>query len=181
MSSIGQTSFGQNVAESIEQSFQFDQYYAHLWSGLLTDGILFLPIAVMSQMKLTETYALPPIGTTAMKAIVDVHDDVIELTIALVGPERFLWKVMLETMAESSKRGSPLSKLPGSFSGLALVTSMTIRTDLQVKSLVFTASAARRDTLDVVITLAYVPRPNRWGKILDASTIVIGALADCFG
>jgi hypothetical protein len=115
-----------------------------------------------------------------MKAIVDVHDDTIELTIALVGPERFLWKVMLETMAESSKRGSPLSALKV-FSGLALVTSMTIRTDLQVKSLVFTASATRRDTLDAVITLAYMPRPNRWGKILDASTIVIGALADCFG
>ncbi|HEX5175349.1 MAG TPA: hypothetical protein VFV91_14520 [Gaiellaceae bacterium] len=175
-----------DAGASLAQSFQFDQYYDHLWSGLLTDGALFMPIAVMSQMKLTETYALPPIGTTAMKAIVDVHDDTIELTIALVGPERFAWKVILETMAESSKRGSPLTKVPlvkniPGVSGLALVTSMTIRTDLQVKTLVFTASATRRDTLDAVITLAYMPRPSKWGKILDASTIVIGALGDCFG
>jgi hypothetical protein len=176
--------------QSLAQSFQFDQYTDHLWSGFLTDGALFMPITVMSQMKLTETYILPQIGSTAMKAIVDVHDDTIELTIALVGPERFLWKVMLETMAESSKRGSPLPGVTipftsikpfSAFSGLALVTSMTIRTDLQVKTLVFTASATRRDTLDVVITLAYMPRPNRWGKIFDAATIVVGALADCFG
>ena len=168
---------------TLEQSFQFGQYSQHFWSGFLSDGgFLNLPLAVVSQMKLTETYTLPPVGTTAMKAVVDVHDDTIELTVALVGPERYALKLLLETMAESSKRGSALATYSGGkLTGLVLITSMTIRTDLQVKSLVFTASAARRDALDVVITLAYMPLPGAFRKLLDVGAVGLGVLADHFG
>lgn len=157
------------------------RYYEHFWSALLWDGgILLLPLPVITQMKLTEAYALPPIGSTSSKAVVDVHDDTIELTAVLAGPERYALKLILETMAEASKRGSGLGSY-SPFSGLALVTSMTIRTDLQVKSLVFTASAAKRNALDVVITLSYMPPPGSFGKLLDMLSVGVGALADHFG
>ena len=58
---------------------------------------------------------------------------------------------------------------------------MTIRTDMQVQSLTFSASAARRDVLEVSISLAHVPRPSLLGKLLDVASIGVGALADGLG
>lgn len=78
-------------------------------------------------------------------------------------------------------RHRPRRVLRGKFGGLILVTSMTIRTDMQVQSLTFNASAARRDVLDTTITLVHVPRPSLLGKLLDVASIGVGALADGLG
>lgn len=164
---------------SFAQSFQ---QYGHIPSAVISDGIVPIPLWAVTQMTLSETYLLPPIGSTAMKAVVGVHDDTIQLSGILVGPERFTWKLLLETLAESSKRGSALATFTGGkVSGLILITSMTIRTDLQVKTLVFTASSAKREALDVQITLAYMPLPGSLGKLLDVASIGIGALTDWAG
>jgi len=65
---------------------------------------------------------------------VSARDDTVSLTGILVGPERFAWKLALETMAESAKRGSALAAMTGGkVGGLILITSMTIRTDMQVQ------------------------------------------------
>jgi len=58
------------------------------------------------------------------------------------------------------------------------VTSMTIRTDMYVQSLSFTASAARRDVIDVSLTMAHMPLPGALGKLLDLASIGVAALAD---
>lgn len=170
-----------SAGQAMAQSFQATQY-AHVPSAIISDGIVVIPLWAVTQMSLTETYTLPPIGSTAMKATVDVHDDSIQLTGVLVGPERFTWKLLLETLAESSKRGTALATFTGGkVSGLILITSMTIRTDMQVKSLQFTASSTKREALDVVISLAYTPLPGSLGKLLDVASLGIGALADAFG
>ena len=68
--------------------------------------------------------------------IVAAHDDTISLSGLLVGPQRFTFKFMLETMADLSKRGTAIERITrGGVSGLTLVTSMTIRTDMQIQSL----------------------------------------------
>jgi hypothetical protein len=151
-------------------------------SAIISDGILPIPMFAVTQMTLTETYQLPPIGSSAHKAIVATHDDTITLTGVLVGPTRFVLKFALETMAEASKRGTALQAYSqGALSGLILVTAMTIRTDMQIQSLTFTASVAKRETLDVSISMAYLPRPSLLGKLLDVASIGIGALADWGG
>ena len=66
-------------------------------------------------------------------------------------------------------------------SGIILVTSMTIRTDLQVQSLSFTASASRRDTLDVAISMVHLPLPGGLAKLLDIASLGVGGLADFGG
>jgi phage protein U len=117
-----------------------------------------------------------------MKAAVATHDDTISLSGVLVGAERYAWKLALETLAESSKRGSAIAAFTGGkVSGLILITSMTIRTDMQVQSLTFTASAAKRDALDVSISMAHMPLPSALGKLLDVASVVVGALADWGG
>jgi hypothetical protein len=156
--------------------------YANLPSAIISDGLIPVPIWAVTQMSLTESYHLPAIGSTGAKAIVSTHDDTISLTGVLVGSDRFTWKLALETMAESSKRGTALATLSGgAVGGLILVTSMTIRTDMQIQSLTFTASSAKRGVLDVSISMAYMPKPSALGKLLDLASVAVGSLADFGG
>ena len=157
--------------------------YANIPSALVSDGGLFtIPLWSVTQMSLGESYHLPPLGSLGARAISPVHDDTISLSAVLVGPERYAWKLALEGLAESSRRGSPLAAYSGgAVSGIILVTSMTIRTDLQVQSLSFTASASRRDTLDVAISMVHLPLPGGLAKLLDHASLGVGGLADFGG
>ncbi|HEY3499612.1 MAG TPA: hypothetical protein VGK73_33205 [Polyangiaceae bacterium] len=157
--------------------------YDNIPSALLSDGGLFtIPLWSVTQMSLGESYHLPPLGSVGARAISPVHDDTIQLTGVLVGLERYAWKLALEGLAESSKRGSPLAAYSGgAITGIILVTSMTIRTDLHVQSLSFTASASRRDTLDVSISMVHLPLPGGMAKLLDIASVGVGALADFGG
>jgi len=158
------------------------QSYLTVPSAIISDGIITIPLWAVTMMSLSESYHLPPIGSSGAKAAVAVHDDTITLSGVLVGPERFTWKLSLETLAESSKRGTAFGGLTGGkVSGLILVTSMTIRTDMQIQSLQFSASAAKRDVLDLSMSLAYMPLPGGLGKLLDLASLGIGALADFGG
>ncbi len=158
------------------------QSYLTVPSAIISDGIITIPLWAVTMMSLSESYHLPPIGSSGAKAVVAVHDDTITLSGVLVGPERFTWKLSLETLAESSKRGTAFGGLTGGkVSGLILVTSMTIRTDMQIQSLQFSASAAKRDVLDLSMSLAYMPLPGGLGKLLDLASLGIGALADFGG
>lgn len=155
------------------------QDYLHTPSAILSDGIVPVPLWSVTQLSIEETYSLPQIGGTSRKAAVASHDDTISLTAVLLGPERFAWKLALENLAESSRRGTALQKLThGAVGGLILITAATIRTDLAVQSLGITLSAARRDTLDVSLRMAHLPRPGSLAKLLDIASIAVGGLGD---
>lgn len=158
------------------------QRYDAIPSAIVSDGILTIPLWTVTSQSLTESYHLPPLGTTGARSLVATHDDTVALSGVLVGMERYAWKLGLETMAESSKRGSAIASFTsGAVSGLILVTSMTIRTDMHIQNLNFSASAARRDVLDVTMTMVHAPLPGALGKLLDVASIGVGALADLAG
>jgi phage protein U len=152
-------------------------------SAFLSDGaLLTVPLWSVTTIALSESYHMPPIGTTGARSIVGTHDDKMTLSGVLVGPERYAWKLALETLAETGRRGSALAAYSGgAISGLVLVTAMTIRTDMQVENLSFTATAAKRDALDVSMTLVHMPRPSVLRKLFDVASIGVGALADALG
>jgi hypothetical protein len=148
-------------------------------SAIISDGIVTVPLWAVSTISLSETYHLPPIGSSGAKAIVANHDDTVSLSGVLVGDERYAWKLALENLAEASKRGSALAAMTGGLAGgLILVTSMTIRTDMQVQSLSFTASAQKRDALDVSLSMAHMPLPGALAKLLDIASLGVASLAD---
>ena len=148
-------------------------------SAILSDGLVTIPIYAVNQISISETYHLPNIGASTVRAVVGTHDDTVTLSGVLVGAERFALKFALETLAESSKRGTALEGLTqGAVSGLVLITSLTVRTDMQVQSLSFTASAGRRDVIDVTVRLAHMPRPGVLGKLLEAANLGVQALRD---
>jgi len=151
-------------------------------SAIVSDGLVTVPLYAVNHISLSESYHLPNIGSSTMRAAVATHDDTVTLSGLLVGPERFALKFALETMAESSKRGSVLEGLTrGIASGLILITGMTVRTDMQIESLSFTASAGRRDVLDVSMTLVHMPRPGALAKALEVVNLGVQALRDLKG
>lgn len=149
-------------------------------SAILADPpALFVPLFAVTAMSLSEQYFLPPLGPSRQRMIVPAHDDTITMSGLLVGPTRFTWKLMLEAMADISKRGGVLEGLTkGAVAGLVLVTSMTIRTDMQIQTLTFSANATRREVLEVAITMVHVPRPGALAKALDVASFAVGALSD---
>jgi phage protein U len=166
---------------AIAKSFQ---RYDAIPSAIITDGMLInpfttVPLWAVTSMSLSEAYHLPPIGSTGARSIVATHDDTVSLSGVLLGAERYAWKLALESMAETSRRGGFMAGVTGgNISGLILITTMTIRTDMQVQSLTFSTSAAKRDALDVSITLVHMPLPGALGKLLDVLSLGVGALAD---
>ena len=149
-------------------------------SAVLADPpVFFVPLFAVTAMSLSQTYFLPPLGMSRERMVLPAHDDTISLSALLIGPERFAWKQSLEIMADISKRGGVLESLTGGYlGGLVLVTSMTIRTDMQIQSITFSASAARRDVLDVTMSLVHVPRPGPLSRALDLASVPVAALAD---
>lgn len=151
-------------------------------SAILSDGLVTIPLYAVSTVTLNESYHLPPLASSGLRTAVGTHDDSLSLSGLLVGEDRFRQKLALELLAESSRRGSPLEGLTrGAAGGLVLITSMTVRTDLHVQSLVFTASAARRDVIDVSMSLVHMPRPGVLTRLLEVANFGVRALADFGG
>jgi phage protein U len=148
-------------------------------SAILSDGLVTIPLYAVSSISLSESYHLPAIGSSSVRAQVATHDDTVSMSGLLLGPERYAQKFALETLAESSKRGTALEGLTqGAVAGLVLITGMTVRTDLQVQSLTFTASAGRRDVIEVSISLAHMPRPGVLAKLLELGNVAVRTLGD---
>jgi hypothetical protein len=153
--------------------------YLHTPSAVLFDGIVPVPLWAVTQMTVDATYAVPPVGGSNRRVALPTHDDTIALSAVLIGPLRLEWKVALENIAEASRYGSALSpKTGGLGTGLVLVSSVTVRTNLAVQSLSFTFSAARRDTVDVTMRLIHLPPPGSLTRLLDVASIGVGALTD---
>src|SRR5258708_25097430 len=148
-------------------------------SAIISDGVVTIPLFAVTAMSLNEAYHLPPIGPSGQRTAVATHDDTVSLNGLLVGAGRFALKFALETLSESSKRGTALEGIThGAVSGLIVVTSLTVRVDMQVQSLAFSVSAARRDTIDVSITMVHMPRPGALTKVLEVVNLGVRGLAD---
>ena len=150
-------------------------------SAFIADGPIIVPLWAVTSMSLNESYHLPPIGSSQDRVLVETHDDTISLTATLPGSTRFINKEFLEILAEQSMRGTVLDAIPGStVGGLILWTSMTLRTDIYIQSMNFSASSSRRKTIDVTMTLAHLPRPGATAFLLDYVNTAVSSLADPF-
>jgi hypothetical protein len=141
-----------------------------------------VPLWAVSSIGLQESYHMPPVGVNAGRAMVDTHDDTVTISAMLVGWERYIWKEALETLAESTLGGGLLG---GAFGparyGMVLWTAMTLRSDMFIQSVSFSASSAKRGTLDVSITLKHLPRPGPVAAVLDLVNCASSSLLDGFG
>jgi hypothetical protein len=105
------------------------------------------------------------------------HDDQISISAVLPGQMRFIWKESLELLSEVALGVNPLQMIPGNnvTAGLQLWTTMTLRSDIYIQNLSFTASAQKRKVLDVSMTLVHLPRPGLAGQLLSAGLDIANA------
>ncbi len=138
-----------------------------------------VPLFSVSTIGLTESYHLPPIGAGGDRVLMDTHDDQFSISAVLPGQMRFVWKELLETLAELSLGWNPYQAATnGTFGGLQLWTSMTLRTDIYIQSLSFTASAQKRKALDVSMTLVHLPRNQNHGLALELGNLAVSTGLD---
>jgi hypothetical protein len=153
--------------------------YLHTPSAVLFDGIIPVPLWAVTQMSIDSTFSVPAIAGTSRRVALPAHDDTIGLSAVLIGPLRLEWKIALENIAEASRFGTVLSpKAGGLGTGLVLVSSATVRTNLAVQSLSFSFTAARRDTIDLTMRLVHLPPPASLTRLIDVSSIGVGVLTD---
>ena len=153
--------------------------YLHTPSAVLFDGVVPVPLWAVTQLSIDSTFSVPPVGGTSRRVALPAHDDSIGLSAVLIGPLRMEWKAALENIAEASRYGTVLSpKTGGLGTGLVLVSSATVRTNLAVQSLSFSFTAARRDTIDLTMRLIHLPPPGSFTRLIDVTAIGVGALAD---
>ena len=148
-------------------------------SAILTDGLIWVPLFAVSRLSLSQSYRLPPVGSSALRAVMGTSDDTVSLSALLIGNSRFLWKQLLELQADLSRRGGTLGILTGgAVSGLMLITRMVVRLDLQVASLTFTQSAQRRDAIEVSLSLRHVPRPGPQHLLVDVGMTALASIGE---
>lgn len=141
-----------------------------------------IPLYAVSSLSLAQSFRLPPIGAGGDRAMVETHDDTISISAVLPGWERFLWKEALETLAESTLGGGLLGGVLGPAKlGIILWTAMTLRTDMYIQSLSFSASSAKRSALDVSMTLVHLPRPGLTAGLLDLANCAVSSTVDGLG
>ncbi|MEU2391308.1 hypothetical protein [Streptomyces sp. NPDC007369] len=146
--------------------------FLSLPSAIITDGLLAVPLFAVQRLAVSSRYTLPPIGTPSFRAAVGNASETASLQALLVGPQRHAWKQGLELMANFAKRGGAIGRFTGGkVSGLILATRMSVRMNMHVTSLGFSASPQRLDTIEVTIELQHVAPPGPIDLLNDAGML----------
>src|ERR1051325_6604637 len=116
-----------------------------------------VPLLYVQSMTVVEGYEIERImGSRFLHATQPTRKQ-ISIEAVLPGPDRLALKKSLEALALISRAlvATAPDLLPG---GISVVSGLTISLEMQITELHFTQSVARRDALDVSITLLEVPR-----------------------
>jgi hypothetical protein len=138
----------------------------------MTMPVLVGPVPLMAVQSLTisEGYKIERIANSHFSQALAPTAKTIAIEATLTGPERLLLRKALELLAMTSRAlvaaAAPLFAL----TGIPVISGLTISLDMQITDLKFTHSVAKRDALDVSLTLRHVPR--------SALTIIASEVAD---
>ncbi|KQR77308.1 hypothetical protein ASF98_21410 [Arthrobacter sp. Leaf337] len=143
-----------------------------------------VPLFTVTSLTLNEGYEVARISGSRLAQLVSPTKRTIQVEAMLLGSSRLLMKKALESMALVS-RASAAGVAPGlSKTGLPVVSGMTISLEMQITSLKFTQSNAKRDAVDVSITLEHVPRSSvvaLIGEALDLALAITTAALPSVG
>ncbi|MCA1705897.1 MAG: hypothetical protein LC808_22610 [Actinobacteria bacterium] len=128
-----------------------------------------VPLLYVQSMTVIEGYQIERIMGSRFQQATQPTKKQISIEAVLIGPTRLGLKKALEALALTSRAlvATSSALLP---SGIPVVSGLTISLDMQITELHFTQSVAKRDALDVSISLLEVPRSSL--------TAVVGVVAD---
>lgn len=128
-----------------------------------------VPLFYVQKMTIKEGYKIERVGSSRFYQALSPATKTIEIQAVLLGPERVAIKKSLEIMALTSRLVVSAVGALSKYTGVPVVSGLTISLNMMVRDLSFTQSVDKRDALDVSMTLQEVPR-------LSAVTIIGEAL-----
>lgn len=129
-----------------------------------------VPLLYVQSMSISEGYRIERIAGSRFSQAVSPTTKTISIEATLLGQGRLLLKKALEALALTSRVLVAATAPALKITGIPVVSGLTISLDMQITDLRFSQSVQKRDTLDVSITLQYVPRSSL--------TAIIGEAAD---
>jgi hypothetical protein len=134
-----------------------------------------VPLFYVSSMSITEGYRIERIARSRWSQAIAPTTKTIDIQAMLLGPERMILKKALEAEALASRAlvaaAAPLLKS----TGIPVVSGFTISLDMQITQLKFSQSNAKRDAIDVVLSLEYVPRSSLTAAIGEIADLALAA------
>jgi hypothetical protein len=98
----------------------------------------------------------------------------IAIEAVLLGPDRLVQKKALEALALTSRLLVAAVAPTLRSSGIPVVSGLTISLDMQITDLRFTQSVAKRDALDVSMSLQQVPRSSLTALLGEVADLSLG-------
>jgi hypothetical protein len=129
-----------------------------------------VPLLYVQSMNISEGYRIERIAGSKFSQAIAPTTKTITIEAMLLGPTRLLVKKELELMALTSRLMVAAAAPLLAFTGIPVVSGMTISLDMQITDLRFSQSIQKREALDVSITLQHVPRSSL--------TAILGEAAD---
>ena len=111
----------------------------------------------VQSMTINEGYRVERIMGSRFSQATQPTNKTIAIEAVLLGPRRLVQKKALEAMALTSRLLVATAPPGQTAIGIPVVSGLTISLNMQVTDLRFTQSVARRDALDMSITLEQVP------------------------
>ena len=134
--------------------------------------VLIGPVQLLyvQSMTVNEGYRIERIMGSRFSQATQPTNKTIAIEAVLIGPDRLVQKKDLEALALVSRLLVATVAPALASSGIPVVSGLTVSLDMQITDLKFAQSVAKRDALDVSISLQQVPR--------SALSAVVGEVAD---
>ncbi|MDJ0343459.1 hypothetical protein QMK19_18070 [Streptomyces sp. H10-C2] len=133
-----------------------------------------VPLLYVQSMTINEGYRIERIMGSRFSQATQPTNKTIAIEAVLLGPQRLEQKKALEAMALTSRSLVAAAATGLAATGIPVVSGLTISLDMQVIDLRFTQSVARRDALDVSITLQHVPRSTLTAVLSEVADLGLG-------
>lgn len=129
----------------------------------------------VQSMTINEGYRVERIMGSRFSQATQPTNKTIVIEAVLAGPHRLAQKKALEAIALTSRLLVAAAAPALATTGIPVVSGLTISLDMQITDLRFTQSVAKRDALDVSITLQYVPRASLSAIISEVADLGLAA------
>lgn len=117
-----------------------------------------IPLTAVQSLVLSDGYKIEQVAGSKFYQALTPTVKTIQIEAVLVGQNRLLVKAALEALALATRWSAAAAAPALALAGIPVVAGMTVSTDMQISDLKFTHSVAKREAIDVSMTLVHVPR-----------------------
>ena len=132
-------------------------------------------LTYVQSMTISEGYRIERIAGSKFSQAIAPSTKTISIEAMLTGADRLQQKKSLEALALVSRLLVAATAPALKFTGIPVVSGLTVSTDMQITDLRFTQNTQKREALDVSITLQHVPRSTVAAIVGEVADMVLAS------